>query len=133
MPFRRNASSLSDVTQLANLRMQASKLIGDKVEPVASRLADVTAAPVWGAVDYLSLLVQYGGPIIQLFRKARSRTQDAEAKAVGNVRQQRGKLAGTMAVVRRFVTLAMAVGGCRRDLCGNSLSGVSPASESWVT
>ena len=110
MPIRRDARSSSDTAQLADLRAQVSKLIGGKVEPAASELADVTAAPVRGALDYLPLVIQYAGPIIQLFHKARSKTQDAGAKTIGNVRQQRSMLAGTMAVMRRFVTLAMAVG-----------------------
>lgn len=110
MPVRRDTRSLSHATQLADLRAQASKLIGGKADPAASEAANISAAPVRGALDYLPLILQYAGPVVQLFRKARSKTQNPGANVIDKAGQQRGMRAGSMAMIRRLFTLAVVVG-----------------------
>ena len=104
------ARSLLHDTQLGDLRTRASALMSEQVIPAASQAATAAAAPFRGALDYLPLLLEYAGPVLQLFRRTQDRVQDAGAQAIDTVRDQRGLFTNVARTARPYVIGAAVLG-----------------------
>ena len=70
-------SAWSGSDQLRSLREQAAALVATRVTPAASDTAASVAGPLKQVLSYLSLIVEYGAPILKALRGAKSRAGQA--------------------------------------------------------